>query len=93
MEAALSNFSFPDDLPLRDALSKFFLDKTPQSVNLFFWRIFQCWVTKECYIKDVMSDEEVAMVLDQLNVLVNAAYKEFCVVGSVDLPKKGEQDG
>jgi hypothetical protein len=52
----------------------FFKANTPDSVRDFFWKVFQCWVTKDCNIKGEITDEEVALLLDQLTDLVAAAF-------------------
>lgn len=52
----------------------FFKRNTPESVRVLFWKMFQCWVTKDCNLKAEISDEEVALFFDQLIDLVAAAY-------------------
>src|SRR6202020_219087 len=74
MEAALINHNLISELSLKKMMDAFFKGNTPDSVREFFWKVFQCWVTKDCNIKAEISDEEVALLLDQLNDLVAAAY-------------------
>ncbi|MDB5024948.1 MAG: hypothetical protein JWP78_2703 [Mucilaginibacter sp.] len=52
----------------------FFKVNTPESVKVLFWKIFQCWVTRDCKIKADLSDEEIALFFDQLIDLVAAAH-------------------
>lgn len=61
--------------PWKEVMATFFQQNSPESVKLLFWRMFQCWVTKDCTIKGDVSDEEVALVFDQLIELVSAAYQ------------------
>jgi hypothetical protein len=74
MEAVIAKQDFTSALPLKDVLTKFFDDHTPESTNVLFWKFFQCWVTRECNIKADLSDEEIALFFDQLMDLVAAAY-------------------
>lgn len=60
--------------PWQEVLASFFQQHSPESVQLLFWRMFQCWVTKDCTIKGAVTDEEVALAFDQLIELVSAAY-------------------
>jgi len=55
-------------------MDTFFNANTPDSVREFFWKVFQCWVTRDCNIKSEISDQEVALFFDQLIDLVAAAY-------------------
>ncbi|BAU51899.1 hypothetical protein MgSA37_00048 [Mucilaginibacter gotjawali] len=55
-------------------MDAFFQANTPDSAREFFWKVFQCWVTRDCNIKADLSDEEVALFFDQLIDLVAAAY-------------------
>jgi hypothetical protein len=72
-EISLSN-NFTISLILNEAMAIFFKDNNPESVKELFWKMFQCWVTKDCTIKANLSDEEVALRLDQLNDLVTSMY-------------------
>ncbi|MBS7565538.1 hypothetical protein KHS38_14085 [Mucilaginibacter sp. Bleaf8] len=75
MEAVhINNNSF--NPPLKKVITTFFNRNSPESVQLMFWRLFQCWVTKDCTLRGEVSDQEVALVFDQLNDLVAAAYME-----------------
>ncbi len=55
-------------------MTAFFNAHTPESAKATVWKMFQCWVTKDCNIKAEISDEEVALFFDQLMDLVAAAY-------------------
>lgn len=55
-------------------MTAFFHRHSPESVQLLFWKMFQCWVTKDCTHKGQVSDQEVALVFDQIVELVAAAY-------------------
>ena len=74
MEAVLINKNFPSILPMEEVLKTFFSGNTPDSAKTFFWKMFQCWVIKDCNNKAEISDEEVALFFDQLIDLVAAAY-------------------
>ena len=74
MEALIIKHNFSAVLPLREVMAAFFKANTPESAKVFFWKFFQCWVTKDCNIKAELSDEEVALFFDQLMDLVAAAY-------------------
>lgn len=74
MEAVFTNKSLTTGLPLREVMDIFFGTHTPESVRDVFWKMFQCWVIKDCNIKAEISDEEVALFFDQLIDLVAAAY-------------------
>ncbi|WP_158829022.1 hypothetical protein [Mucilaginibacter lacusdianchii] len=58
----------------KTVLETFFKRNSPESVQLLFWRMFQCWVTRDCALRGGMSDEEVAVAFDQLIEFVSAAY-------------------
>lgn len=55
-------------------MDSLFARNTPESVEVTFLKMFQCWTTKDCNIKAEISDEEVALFFDQLIDLVAAAY-------------------
>jgi hypothetical protein len=74
MEAVLINKNSISELSLKKMMDAFFKANTPDSVREFFWKVFQCWVTRDCNIKAEISDEEVALFFDQLTDLVAAAY-------------------
>ncbi|MFI5161231.1 MAG: hypothetical protein ACHQHN_08130 [Sphingobacteriales bacterium] len=74
MEAVFAHKDFNFELPLKEVMETFFGVNTPESVKELFFRMFQCWVTKECNIKAEISDEEMALFFDQLTDLVAAAY-------------------
>jgi hypothetical protein len=74
MEAALINHNLISELSLKKMMDAFFKANTPDSAREFFWKVFQCWVTRDCNIKAEISDEEVALFFDQLTDLVAAAY-------------------
>lgn len=76
MEAVHINFNVTSELPLKDVAKTFFKDNTPDSVKVLFWKMFQCWVTRDCNIKSDLTDEEIALFFDQLIDLVAAAHIE-----------------
>jgi len=76
MEAVLTNKNLVSELSLKKMMDAFFKANTPDSVREFFWKVFQCWVTRDCNIKAEISDEEVALFFDQLIDLVAAAHIE-----------------
>ncbi|WP_143013844.1 hypothetical protein [Mucilaginibacter sp. OK268] len=55
-------------------VTSFFKNNTPDSAKVLFFKLFQCWTTKDCTIKSEVSDKEVALFFDQLSDLVAAAY-------------------
>jgi len=52
----------------------FFKENTPDTTWVVFFKMFQCWMIKDCKVKAEISDEEVALFFDQLIDLVAAAY-------------------
>ena len=70
-------------------MTTFFKDNTPESVKVLFWKMFQCWVTRDCNIKADLSDEEIALFFDQLIDLVAAAHILHQANGAAD-PKSKE---
>jgi hypothetical protein len=74
MEAATINHHLISELSLKKMMAAFFKGNTPDSAREFFFKVFQCWVTRDCNIKAEISDEEVALFFDQLTDLVAAAY-------------------
>jgi hypothetical protein len=74
MEEGLFQYNFTASLSLKEVMSKFFNDHTPESTKVLFWKFFQCWVTRDCNFKADLSDEEVALFFDQVMELVAAAY-------------------
>jgi|SRR6185437_8576458 len=74
MEAVFINKDFSSGLPLQEAMIAFFEGYTPESVKGLLWRMFQCWVTRDCKVRAEISDEELALFFDQLMDLVAAAY-------------------
>jgi len=74
MEAVLTNSNVTYNLPFKKVTEAFFCDNTPESVKDLFFKMFQCWVVKDCNLKAEISDEEVALFFDQLIDLVAAAY-------------------
>jgi len=93
MEAVLVNKNFPSVLPLDEVLKTFFNGNTPDSAKSFFWKMFQCWVIKDCNIKAEISDEEVALFFDQLIDLVAAAYIVHQANGASNKPQGGDNNG
>jgi len=89
MEATITKYNFTAVLPLKEVMANFFKANTPESVKVLFWKFFQCWVTKDCNIKAELSDEEVALFLDQLIDLVAAAYIVHQANGALN-PQEGK---
>lgn len=75
MEAGITN-NFRQDNSLKEVISTFFNSNTPDSSQVLTWKIFQCWTTRDCNFKSDVTNEEIAAFLDQLNLLVAAAYIE-----------------
>ena len=73
MEAAYINKEVTADLSFEEAAEIFFKKNSTQSVQVLVWKFFQCWVTRDCKIISDLTDEEVALFLDQLIDLVAAA--------------------
>ncbi|MEZ2338386.1 hypothetical protein AB6735_22250 [Mucilaginibacter sp. RCC_168] len=90
MEAIIVKDNFTSGLSLKDELAIFFRDNTPESAKVLFWKLFQCWVTKDCNIKADIRDEEVALFFDQLMDLVAAAYILHQANGALPNPQEGE---
>lgn len=89
MEAILIHKNFSSVLPFDQVMETFFKGYSPDSAYDFFWKMFQCWATKECKIKAEISDEEVALFFDQLIDLVAAAY----ILHQANRVPKPEQGG
>jgi len=92
MEAVYINKNFPSVLPMEEVLNTFFSENTPESAKNFFWKMFQCWVIKDCNIKAEISDEEVALFFDQLIDLVAAAYIIHQANGAANRNQEGENN-
>nr|WP_294795563.1 hypothetical protein [uncultured Mucilaginibacter sp.] len=89
MEAVIIQYDFKASLTLKEVMTKFFGDNTPEKTKILFWKFFQCWVTRDCHIKSELSDEEVALFFDQLIDLVAAAY----IVHQANGASTNEQEG
>jgi hypothetical protein len=87
MEAVHINNS--SEHPLKKVISTFFHRNSLESVQLLFWKMFQCYVTKECTIKAELADEEVALVFDQIIELISVAY----AVHEANWPSSNPQEG
>ncbi|QEM03714.1 hypothetical protein DIU31_009385 [Mucilaginibacter rubeus] len=74
MGAINFNNSPSSETPFKDVLANFFVANTPETMKVFAWKIFQCWTLKDCNQKAEISDEKLALFLDQLIGLVAAAY-------------------
>ena len=74
MGAAVNKQNLTTSSTIHSGVAIFFKEHTPDSAKVMFWKLFQCWSTKECTIKAEVSDEEVALFFDQLIDLVAAAY-------------------
>ncbi|MFD0764529.1 hypothetical protein ACFQZI_06670 [Mucilaginibacter lutimaris] len=91
MEAVIQQHDFEPSLSFKDEVRKFFADRTPDSAKVMFWKLFQCWATKECTIKGEVTDEEVALFFDQLTDLVAAAYILHQANGALNNQQEGEE--
>ncbi|MGF7079052.1 hypothetical protein [Mucilaginibacter sp. UYCu711] len=88
MEALYINNNFTSGLSLKEVIATFFKGNSPETVHALFWKMFQCWVIKDCNVKAEVSDEEVALLFDQLNDLVAEAYKLH--QANADVPNQQE---
>ena len=87
MEAGITNH-FRQDHSLKEFISTFFNSITPDSSQVLTWKIFQCWTTRDCNFKSDVTNEEIAAFLDQLNLLVAAAYIEHQANAVSENPKQ-----
>lgn len=55
-------------------MESFFLNNPPDRVKYLFWKLFQCYVLKDCNAEVDVPEKEVALFYDQLMDLVAAAY-------------------
>jgi hypothetical protein len=74
MEAAYFNKNLTSYLSMEEAMLVFFKENTVESVQVLFWKFFQCWVTRECKLISDLSDNEIAHFFDQLIDLIAAAH-------------------
>lgn len=74
MEAAFIYKNLYPSNSFKDILNVFFTKYSPELTHYLCLRIFQCWGVNECTTKAEISDEEIALFLDQLIDLVAAAY-------------------
>ena len=88
MEAGIAN-NFSSGLSLKEVISTFFNSNTPDSSQVLTWKIFQCWTTRDCNFKSDVTNEEIAAFLDQLNLLVAAAYIEHQANAVSQNPQQG----
>lgn len=89
MEAVIPYNDRTSSTSLMQTLESFFSKNTPDSVMCLVWKLFQCYVTRDCNIKAEVPDKEVALFYDQLIELVNAAY----VVHQADRASINENGG
>jgi len=90
MGAAVNKRNLTTSSTIHSGVAMFFKEHTPDSAKVMFWKLFQCWATKECTLKAEVTDEEVALFFDQLTELVTAAYSfHLANSDSVDM-QKGE---
>ncbi len=66
MEAAIKGHVFPAGLSPQEVISLFFRENSVESVRNLFWHLFQCWIVKDCNLKEHYTDENIALFLDQL---------------------------
>lgn len=74
MKTALLNMDCSSGLPLEKVLDAFFSTNPPDRVKFLFWKLFQCYVLKDCVIKAEVPEKDVALFYDQLTDLVTAVY-------------------
>lgn len=74
MGAIQFNSSYSLGNTFSEVLADFFTANTPESTQALSFKIFQCWTLKDCNLKAEISDEKIALFLDQLIGLVAAAY-------------------
>ena len=91
MEAGITN-NFRQDHSLKEVISTFFNSITPDSSQVLTWKIFQCWTTRDCNFKSGVTNEEIAAFLDQLNLLVAAAYIEHQANAASKNPQHGGEN-
>jgi hypothetical protein len=73
-EAEFTDKKLISEIPFDQALHEFFCDNKPCSVYSITFSIFQCWVVGNGKSKAGIPDQDVALLIDQLNSLVAAAY-------------------
>jgi hypothetical protein len=66
MEAVYDNKEMLSGLGFGEVAETFFRDYSIGSVQVLFWKFFQCWVTRDCDLISDMTDKEIALFLDQL---------------------------
>jgi hypothetical protein len=74
MEAVYLNNNFKSGLSFKKAVKDFFKDNDPDTVRIMIWRIFQCWIKRDCDVITDVSHREMAQFFDQLIDLIGAAY-------------------
>jgi hypothetical protein len=88
MEAGTTN-NLSSRRSLKEVITAFFNANTPDSSQVLTWKIFQCWTTRDCNFKSDVTNEEIAAFLDQLNLLVAAAYIEHQANAVSENPQQG----
>jgi hypothetical protein len=91
MEAAFIDKSFLG-YSFKEVMAAFFENHTPDSTKILFWKLFQCWARKDCKELTEVSDEDLALFLDQLIALVAAAYIEHQANRASENRQKGGSD-
>ena len=91
MEAGIAN-NLSSGSSLKEVISTFFNSITPDASQVLTWKIFQCWTTRDCNFKSDVTNEEIAAFLDQLNLLVAAAYIEHQANAVSENPRQGGGD-
>lgn len=74
MEAVFTNKNLPHELSLKKMMDAFFKVNNPDSIREIFFKLFQCWVTKDCNNKAEITDKELATFFDQITDFFTVAY-------------------
>ena len=88
MEAGTTN-NANQGRSLKEVMTAVFNSITPDTSQVLTWKIFQCWTTRDCNFKSDVTNEEIAAFLDQLNLLVAAAYIEHQANAVSQNPQQG----
>jgi hypothetical protein len=92
MEAVLKRPYSPSDLPPEEVIALFFENYSREVMFERAFYLFRCWVTNSCGLKEKLSDEELALFLDQLIDLVAAAFTLHQSNRVPEEPQKGKDE-
>ena len=73
MKAVFIVKEFTSELSFQEVAKTFFRQHSAESVQVWVWKFFQCWINRDCEILSDLTNKEVALFLDQLVDLVAAA--------------------